>query len=184
MISFPPVALPEKGASCPETLSASSLKIKKAIHKTIAFVTDDLENFHFNKAVARIRELTNLLAECDAKDPASPWILRFGLETILRLLNPIAPHVTEEGWALLGYDTALVETAWPIAETEFLQEDTVTLAVQVNGKLRATLEVSIHADKAEIEGQALQLPALQNFIEGKEIKKIILVPGKIINVVV
>ena len=149
------------------------------IHKTIAVVTDAIEEFQFNKAVAYIRELTNCLTE----EGIHPQLYRFGMETITQLIAPFMPHLAESMWAALGHSTLLTMEPWPVADPDFLIEDTVTLAVQVNGKLRATLEIAKDAPQAEVEAGALALENVQTHTEGKTIRKIIVVPGKIVNVV-
>ncbi|MFN3076111.1 MAG: leucine--tRNA ligase [Alphaproteobacteria bacterium] len=151
-------------------------------HRTIASVTEDLEKLRFNTAVARIRELTNAVA--DGVEDAEPAVFRFCLETIVRLLAPMTPHIAEEIWRELGHAEMLAVSAWPVADPALLVEDTVTLAVQVNGKLRATLEVARDADAATVEALALALPSLKTFLGDKPVRKVIVVPNRIVNVVV
>ncbi len=102
MASEPPVALPPPGSPIPATLSPALAAIRRTTHKTIAAVTDDLDKFRFNRAVARIRELTNALDELPAAEPGAPEVLREGLETLARLLGPMMPHLAEELWQTLG----------------------------------------------------------------------------------
>ena len=158
---------------------ADGVDILRAAHKTIDAVTADLEKFRFNTAVARIREFSNTLAEAKTKDPA---VLRFGLETIVRLINPMTPHIAEELWSTLGHQTLLTNTPWPVAEARYLVDDRVTLAIQVNGKLRATLDMTKGADRALVEAQALD--AVKGFLSGAEVRKVIVVPDRIVNVVI
>ncbi|MFN8972861.1 MAG: leucine--tRNA ligase [Alphaproteobacteria bacterium] len=156
---------------------------RKQIHKTIHHVTRDIEQFHFNKAIARIRELTNALEKLNLKNPSEASIYREGLEVVLHLFAPMIPHMTEECWALLGHTDLLATRPWPKAEAALLNDDTVTVAVQVNGKLRTTLELAVNTPKEAAEAAALADPKVVAATEGKAIKKIIIVPGKIINVV-
>ncbi|MFO0069369.1 MAG: class I tRNA ligase family protein, partial [Alphaproteobacteria bacterium] len=156
---------------------------RKQIHKTIHHVTRDIEQFHFNKAIARIRELTNALEKLNLKNPSEASIYREGLEVVLHLFAPMIPHMTEECWALLGHTDLLATRPWPRAEAALLNDDTVTVAVQVNGKLRTTLELAVNTPKEAAEAAALADPKVVAATEGKAIKKIIVVPGKIINVV-
>ena len=156
---------------------------RKQIHKTIHHVTRDIEQFHFNKAIARIRELTNALEKLNLKNPSEASIYREGLEVVLHLFAPMIPHMTEECWALLGHTDLLATRPWPRAEAALLNDDTVTVAVQVNGKLRTTLELAVNTPKEAAEAAALADPKILAATEGKAIKKIIVVPGKIINVV-
>jgi leucyl-tRNA synthetase len=159
-----------------------SLSLRQATHKTIAGVSDDIEHFRFNKAIARIRELTNTLSD------HSPLTTRHSslfeaLETVLQLLNPFLPHFTEEAWEMLGHKEWLVNTPWPKADAALLVDDTVTLAIQVNGKLRATVELPKDTPQAEAEKAALSQPNVVSFLEGKTVRKVIVVPNKIVNVV-
>jgi leucyl-tRNA synthetase len=147
-------------------------------------VTQDLERFHFNKAVARIRELTNALSELEAGQKGAPAVARFGLENALRLLNPMIPHLTEECWKLLGHATLLADTPWPEADPTLLTEDTVTVAIQVNGKLRATVDLPKDADARLAEETALSQGPVAAMIAGKTVRKVIVVPNRIVNVVV
>jgi leucyl-tRNA synthetase len=156
----------------------------RQIHKTIAAVGDDLERFHFNKAVARIRELTNALDSMPASEPGSGTVMREGLETVAKLVGPMLPHLAEEMWRLLGHDRTLAETAWPVADPALLIEDTVTVAVQVNGKLRATIDLPKDCDAATAEQTALAQGAVVAAISGKPVRKVVVVPNRIVNVVV
>lgn len=148
------------------------------INKTIKEVSEDLDRFHFNKAIARIRELTNFLWD----DKPSQAIFRQGMEVVLRLLNPCIPHLTEELWQMMGNEQPLVDVPWPVANPEFLKEDSVVIAVQVNGKMRGTIEVPANSLQEVVETSAKQLHNVKDMMEGKSVKKIIYVPNKIINI--
>ena len=156
---------------------------QRAIHGAISGVTGDLEKFHFNRAVARIRQLTNELAEGKRDSATEQAAYRFGLEIVLRLLAPMTPHICAELWARLGREENLFDMPWPEAETSYLQQDSVTLPVQVNGKKRATIELPVNHDQSAAEAAALAHEGVQRAISGKEVRKIIVVPGKIVNVV-
>jgi leucyl-tRNA synthetase len=149
-------------------------------------VGDDIERFHFNKAVARVRELTNALDALKdaAGEPGAAWAYREGLETVVRLIGTMTPHLAEEMWEMLGRKTILAQTAWPEAYLPLTVEDTVKIAVQVNGKLRGTIELARGAAKGEAEKAALALPNVATAMSGKPPKRVIVVPDKIINVVV
>ncbi len=153
--------------------------ILKAVHKTIAEVTTDFVQSSLNKAIAKIRELTNMLAS-EITDNDANLIL----SSAVRLLNPIAPHITEEIWQILGNKTKLTETAWPVFDPQLLICNTISLPVQVNGKLRDILEVATNLDQAEVKKIALGSTKVQNSIEGKKINKVIYVPNKILNFIV
>ena len=156
---------------------------QRAIHGAISGVTGDLEKFHFNRAVARIRQLTNELAEGKRDSATEQAAYRFGLEIVLRLLAPMTPHICAELWARLGREENLFDMLWPEAETSYLQQDSVTLPVQVNGKKRATIELPVNHDQFAAEAAALAHEGVQRAIAGKDVRKIIVVPGKIVNVV-
>jgi leucyl-tRNA synthetase len=131
--------LASSGTATPARLSPAATELKRAIHRTIQAVTEQIERFHFNKAVALIRELSNRLEAFPADDPAAPALTREALETLVLLLGPMIPHLAEELWQRLGHDALLADTAWPQADPAWLTGDRVTVAVQVNGKLRATI---------------------------------------------
>jgi leucyl-tRNA synthetase len=165
-------------------LDEDLLKIRKAGHKTIAAVTNDLENFHLNKAVARIREFTNMLEAISGQADEQQAILREGFAAAVKLLNPMIPHLSETLWARLGNEAILAGTDfWPKADEKLIVDDMVTVVVQVNGKLRARLELQIDCDEEAAKKQALSDEKVISAIAGKEIRKIIVVPNKIINVV-
>ncbi len=157
-----------------------TLALRQMIHRTIADFTNDLERFHFNRAVARAREIANALESFEG-DAA---VLREGVETLMRLLNPMLPHITEEVWQHLGHATPLVQSPWPKADPALLVESTTTLAVQVNGKLRATITIPKDASTKTIEEAALAEVGVKRSMEGKTMKKIIVVPNKIVSIVV
>ena len=180
----PAVALPPVGAAMPGTLSAKAQAARKATHKTIAAIGDDLEKFHFNKAVARIRELTNTLADLDGAGPGEAEALREGLEALAALINPIAPHLAEELWSQLGHGAPLVDQPWPGFDPALAADDVVTVAVQVNGKLRATLTLAKNLPAPEAEAAALADPAVVRALDGKPVRKVIVVPNRIVNIVV
>jgi leucyl-tRNA synthetase len=177
-------ALAPSGAPPPESLSPAGAELRRAIHRTIDTVTQELERFHFNKAVALIRELSNRLEVFDPADPAAPALLRQGLETLVLLLGPMMPHLAEELWARLGHRALLADAPWPEADPAWLVEDRVTLAVQVNGKLRATISLPRGSDRATAEAAALAEANVRRGIEGKSPRRVIVVPDKIVNVVV
>jgi len=177
------VALPAPGTGMPDELSPAAREAWRACHKTILGVADAIERFRFNTAVAQIRELTNMLLALDGKGAGETWVLRFGWETAVRLLAPMMPHVAEELWVHLGHSTILADNPWPEADRALAEDETVTIAVQINGKLRATLEVAKDTDRDALVAQALEHPNVQRQLEGKAPRKVIAVPNKIVNLV-
>ncbi len=154
-------------------------KAIRVIHQAIHNVTEDLKKFHFNRAVARIREFTNYLFD----ESLPSGVLKEGLEAALKLLNPIVPHVTEELWQILGHKEALVDSVWPVANPEYLVNDVVVVAVQTNGKMRGTIEVPANSNQEHVESVAKELGSVKQQLDGKSVKKIIYVPNKIINII-
>src|SRR5271156_4202806 len=183
MVSETPVPLAVPGSPMPSALSPALDAMRRATHKTIAAVTDDLDKFRFNRAVARIRELTNALEELPAADLGAPEVLHEGLETLTRLLGPMMPHLAEEMWQTLGGEGLLADQAWPVADPQLTQDEQVTIAVQVNGKLRGTLDIPRNMDKAAIESAALELPQVLRWLEGRPPRKVIVVANRIVNIV-
>jgi leucyl-tRNA synthetase len=183
MVSEPPVALPPPGAAVPAALSLPVAAIRRATHKAIAAVTDDLDKFRFNRAVARIHELTNALDELPAAEPGAPEVLREGLETLARLIGPMMPHLAEEMWQELGRSDLLAEQPWPRADPGLTRDEQVTLAVQINGKLRATLDMPRDTAADAVEDAALALPQVARWLDGHSPRKVIVVPNRIVNIV-
>ncbi len=176
------VKLPNK-VEMPDTFSPTAILLRKVSHKTIDAITNDIESLHFNKAVARMYEFTNSIA-AGAEGAGANAAMREAVETLIKLIGPMMPHLGEELWASLGYKTLLVNEPWPKAEQSLLIDETVRIAVQVNGKVRDTIEVPINFDKAALEKAALASNKIQANIEGKMVRKIIAVPGKIVSIVV
>ncbi|MCC7276077.1 MAG: leucine--tRNA ligase [Alphaproteobacteria bacterium] len=184
LVTESPVALPAAEAPRPAVLDADAEAALRLVHKTIRWVTEDLEGFRFNKAVARIREMVNAVAELDPRGAGAGWVLRQGCEATVRLLAPMTPHLSEALWKELGHAPLLVDSPWPAADESLLVDDTVTLAVQVNGKLRGTVELPRDAERGLVERAALALPAVSRLAEGRPPRKVVVVPNRIVNVVV
>ena len=156
--------------------------LKGITHKVISEVTADLEKFHFNKAVARVRGLTNKIDE--AIGLVSTKTTRHALEVLVLLIQPMIPHLAEEMWSALGHKGLAADEGWPVADRGYLIDDQVTLAVQVNGKLRGTIELLRDCDQATAEAAALQVAGIEAKIANASPKKIIFVPNKVVNIVV
>ncbi len=184
MVAEPPVPLQQPQSPVAERFGPAAESARRATHKTIAAVSGDLDRFHFNRAVARVRELGNVLSALDADEPGAAWALREGFETVVRLIAPMTPHIAEELWQALGHEALLAETPWPEADPALLTDATVTVAVQVNGKLRCTLEIDRDVDDKTAEAAALADPAVARAIGAKPVRRVVVVPNRIVNVVV
>jgi leucyl-tRNA synthetase len=166
-----------------------SVGIRRDAHKAIDRVTKAIEELRFNSAVAYIYTLVNLLeaavrdANAAKSSDASRAALREGAEILVRIVAPMMPHLAEEGWAILGHKTLVAEEPWPRPDPALLVEDTVTIAVQVNGKRRDELTIARDAAKEDIEAAALKLDNVVRAIGGRKIKKVVVVPQRIVNVV-
>lgn len=171
-----------KTHACDE-VSVPAEDLRHDTHKTIDGVARDIENFHMNKAVARLRELSNTISAFEPVSNFEKFALKESLESFIIMINPMMPHLAEELWEHLGHKTPLTKTSWPKADPALLQDDTVTLAVQVNGKMRATITLPASADQKAAEAEALAQDTVKAALEGKAVKKIIVVPGRIVNVV-
>ena len=154
--------------------------LKRTTHKVIAAVTDDLENLRFNRAIARIYELSNALqAGLNTKDSA----VREAADALVLLSAPMMPHLAEECWALLGHTTQVVNTPWPKADAALLIDDEVTLAIQINGKRRDEIRVPKGSTKDYLEPLVMALESVKRVLDGKPVTKFIVVPDRIINIV-
>ena len=186
MVAAAVPGLPPPGSNA-EGAEGAGRRLRQATHRTIAAVTEALETFAFNVAVARIHEFANTIAETEGKTaPGMDAARREALEVIARLSAPMMPHLAEELWSLLrpGETTLLAELPWPEADPVLLKAETVTLAVQVLGKLRGTIEVPAGADEAVIFTAAEAEENVQRAIAGRPIRKRIHVPGRVVNFVV
>ncbi|WP_269519541.1 leucine--tRNA ligase [Alteromonas sp. BMJM2] len=177
----------EKGT--PEALDVKALNksqqaLRRELHKTIQKVSDDLGRRQtFNTAVAAIMELLNHLQKAPQDDAQDIAIMREATESVLLLLNPITPHIAHELWKVLGHNEDIDVAPWPKVDKDALIEDEKLIIVQVNGKVRAKMTISADASKDDIEASALAQSNVQQFIDGKTIRKVIVVPGKLVNIV-
>ena len=149
----------------------------KTLHKLIRKVTDDIEEFSYNTAVPAFMIAVGELAQQKCASRAV-------LEPLVILLAPFAPHIAEELWHALGHEGTVCDAPWPVFDEQYLKEDTVTLSVSFNGKTRFTLDFAADASKADIEAATLASPQAQKYLEGKQVVKVIVVPGRIVNIVV
>jgi leucyl-tRNA synthetase len=172
----------KSNASKGGNLSKDEKDLRRAIHTAIKEVTEDLEGeYQFNTAISELMKLSNALLDATCKD--SP-VYAEGIETLFLLLAPFAPHITEQLWQAISHTESVHTQAWPKYDPDALVADEITLVIQVNGKKRGDLQVPAQADKQALEQYARESEAAQRYIEGKEIKKVIVVPGKLVNFVV
>lgn len=157
-------------------------ELRRAIHIAIKEVTEDLEGeYQFNTAVSEMMKLSNALSDASCKD--SP-IYGEGIQTLIRLLAPFSPHISEELWSMIHYNGSVHQQVWPIADHDALVVDEITLVIQFMGKTRGTIQVPVTNDKEVLEKYAMESDLAQRYLEGKEIKKVIVVPGKLVNFVI
>jgi leucyl-tRNA synthetase len=176
--------LPGFGSVAPDGFGPEALALRQATHRTIAAMTEDLEKFRFNKGVARMYEFVNVLSDFKPANDADRWALREALETLVVLMNPMVPHLAEECWQVLGGTTMVVHTPWPKADPALTRLDTVTIAIQVNGKRRDEIEMPKDSDPKAVEATVLAMESVVKAIDGKPVKKVIIVPNRIANVVI
>ena len=169
----------------PGSLDVASLDdagkaLRRKTHETIQKVSDDFDRRHtFNTAIAAVMELINEVSKFDGE----PAVRQEALEAAVLLLSPITPHASHSLWQALGHDEAVLNAAWPQVDESALVKDSIELVVQVNGKVRAKLEVPANADKDTVESLAKAEPNVQKFTDGKTLRKVIVVPGKLVNIV-
>ncbi len=176
---------PNVGEIANEGLADELRDLRRLTHETISKVNDDIgRRYTFNTAIAKIRELLNAVADLADGSDVARAVKHEALETAVLLFSPIIPHVTDTFWRALGHDEAVVNARWPHLDESALIRDDVTLVVQVNGKKRATVTVALDASQIEIEQIASSEENVQRFIGDKEIRKIVLVPGRLVNIVV
>lgn len=166
------------------TLGENAKKLMTEAHKTIDGVTGDFKDFHMNKAVARARALFNEINNFEPENDNDKAALHETIEIFLKLIAPMVPHLAETLWAEIGHKTLICAQDWPKADKDFMAADTVTIGVQVNGKVRASITLPANADSKTFEETALAEDGVQKAIEGKQVRKVIVVPGRIVNVVV
>ncbi|MEM9286604.1 MAG: class I tRNA ligase family protein, partial [Pseudomonadota bacterium] len=170
------------GAAMPTDLSDDLMALRRTTHKTIAGVTGDIEHFRFNKAIARLYEFLGACKNLKSDGDAAP-VAAEALGILTQLTAPFMPHLAEECWALLGGEGLCTDAAWPEADEALLTEDVVTLPVQVNGKRRGEIKVAPDAAEDAVKEAALAQRDVARFMEGKTVRKVIVVPGRIVNVV-
>jgi leucyl-tRNA synthetase len=174
----------------PATLSNAGRAFRRIIHETISRVTADVErDFHFNTAISAVMELVNALHdfERESLDRAAREergaLLREAVEMTLRLLGPVAPHFAEELWQGLGHRQSLFRQSWPTADQAALVKEQVTVVVQVDGKVRSRLTVDVAAPEQAVREQALAEDKIRPWLDGRQVAKVVVVPGRLVNIV-
>jgi leucyl-tRNA synthetase len=165
------------------SLSADAKNLRHEIHTTLKQANYDLGRFQFNTVVSAAMKMLNALEKA-AKESANRGVIGESLSILLRLLSPITPHISHALWNELGYDGDILTASWPEPDAAALVQDEIEMVIQVNGKLRGSVTVPKDMDRAAIEKLAVEQPCVQKYLEGVSIKKVIVVPGKLINVVV
>jgi leucyl-tRNA synthetase len=172
------------GTLDPASLDDAGKALRRKTHETIQKVSDDFGRRHtFNTAIAAVMELINEVSRFDSQGDQAGAVRQEALEAAVLLLSPITPHTSHSLWQALGHDEAALNAAWPQVDESALVKDSLELVVQVNGKVRAKLEVPANANKDTVESLARAEPNVQKFTDGKTIRKVIVVPGKLVNIV-
>ncbi len=166
-------------------LNSEQKALRRKTHETIQKVTDDVSRrYTFNTAIAAVMELCNAIARVPQESEMDRAVTREALEAVVLLLSPITPHISHELWVAFGHTEAVIDVSWPTVDESAMSMDEVEMVVQVNGKLRARITVSKNAEKDSIEKQALNDENVLRFTDGKALRKVIVVPGKLVNIVV
>jgi leucyl-tRNA synthetase len=176
------------GTAKPAAFDPAAIELRRAGHKAVAKVAANIEGLRFNVAVAQIYEYTSALQSAllaaTTPTPDMAWALGEGAELLVHMINPMMPHLGEDCWQRLGNHTLLADQPWPTVEAALLVDDEITMAVQVNGKRRDELRIARTATQPEVEAAALKLEGVIRALEGKPVRKVIVVPQRIVNVVV
>jgi len=178
----------KRGGEPPEGLEGlpdSLADLRRTTHKTIARVTADFDRFQFNTSIARIMELLNKLTAAmkPTDDPMACAVFREAAETMVVMLQPFTPHLSDELWERMGNNGYLIDHPWPKADPRCLVEDMIVVVIQVNGKLRGRLNVPVDISRESMEKMALANEKVVGFVKGKTIQKVVVVPGKLVNIV-
>ena len=162
-----------------------NIKLKKTNHKTLNNITKDLNSLSFNKVIARLYEFVGEISKIKESDNIDAKVISESLSFLLIMLGPITPHLAEEGWSLVSNDKGMVcEQPWPNIEESLIAESTIRIPIQVNGKKKSEIQVDKNIGESKLKEIALSDESIKSFIGDKEIKKLIIVPNRIINIVV
>ncbi len=173
------------GISSNEKFNGNQNKLRRKTHQTISKVTDDIgRRYTFNTAIAAVMELVNEVSAFNVDDELDRQVIKEAIESILLLLSPIVPHICHQLWLDINHDQPIIDARWPKYDSSLLKSETSLIIVQVNGKLRSKLEVDASISEDELKSMALSDEKVVRFIDGNEIKKIIVIPEKLVNIVV
>ena len=173
------------GISSNEKFNGNQNKLRRKTHQTISKVTDDIgRRYTFNTAIAAVMELVNEVSAFNVDDELDRQVIKEAIESILLLLSPIVPHICHQLWLDINHDQPIIDSRWPKFDSSLLKSETSLIVVQVNGKLRSKLEVDASISEDELKSMALSDEKVVRFINGNEIKKIIVIPEKLVNIVV
>ena len=173
------------GISSNEKFNGNQNKLRRKTHQTISKVTDDIgRRYTFNTAIAAVMELVNEVSAFNVDDELDHQVIKEAIESILLLLSPIVPHICHQLWLDINHDQPIIDAGWPKFDSSLLKSETSLIVVQVNGKLRSKLEVDASISEDELKSMALSDEKVVRFIDGNEIKKIIVIPEKLVNIVV
>ena len=168
-----------------EKFNGNQNKLRRKTHQTISKVTDDIgRRYTFNTAIAAVMELVNEVSAFNVDDELDRQVIKEAIESILLLLSPIVPHICHQLWLDINHDQPIIDARWPKFDSSLLKSETSLIVVQVNGKLRSKLEVDASISEDELKSMALSDEKVVRFIDGNEIKKIIVIPEKLVNIVV
>ena len=157
--------------------------LERHTHKTVRKVSEDLESFSFNTAVAALMSFSNELISARSAEMAKTEVWSEAIRSLVLLLAPMVPHLSEELWERIGGDYSVHAQAWPEWDEELARPATIEMPVQVNGKVRARFQVEVDAPQEEVERLALEQPNVQTHLQGKDPRKVIVVPNRLVNVV-
>jgi leucyl-tRNA synthetase len=170
----------------PEQVGENEKNLARVMHNSIKGVTIDTERFHFNTAISRIMELVNELYRYTGeikKENQNTRLLKEVFKNLIILIAPFAPHISEELWQKIGEKPSIFETKWPLYDQKVLERDIITWVIQINGKIRERAEANKQMKKEELEQFAIKTGRIPELLKGKQVKKVIIVPGKLINIV-
>jgi len=168
-----------------ENLNSQSKKFQKRVHQLLKSITDSIESFQMNVAVARLHKLTSEIASFHAEDDSEKLCLKNAIEILIKVSEPIMPHLAEECWHQIGHTTSLIEEKWPKVNFDLLTENECVLVIQINGKKRADIKMPFNSAEQDVFENAINLTNIQQYIRKESsIKKKIFVPNKILNIVI